>query len=114
MEKHHMPNQLEQLMDNIIAGNVNDIKLNKILDGMFINWNKDKPERHGLHLSDVKEPLKGVNQFCYRKHVLSASYKEVDIESGYISVSQLRVFLEGWYIHMKWQTLFKKSGKALE
>ncbi len=62
----------------------------------------------GVHASAL---LASDNDFCYREQILSfvAKPKSVKHDPGL-----LRIFLEGNYIHMKWQMLFTISGIAKE
>jgi hypothetical protein len=90
-----------------------DYELQKIGNKMFINWDSQKAHRYGLHLTDITAPFRGKGQFCYRQHVLGQNY--LPPESGsHLPSSTLAIFLEGWYVHMKWQKLFSLNGYAVE
>jgi hypothetical protein len=73
----------------------------------FFRINNDKrPDRSGLHASSIIAPD---TDFCYREHVLGFFYKR---NKTFIAPSTLRIFLNGWYVHIKWQDLFKSMGIA--
>lgn len=63
-------------------------------------------ERIGLHGSGV---IVSDSEWCLRKNILSFVYKQDIVQ---IPIGLQRVFLEGWYVHMKWQKLFEQSGIA--
>jgi hypothetical protein len=73
-------------------------------DRLFHEWNYNKQkDRHGLHASGILKP----DDFCYREHVLNHFYYPT---ASLTWTKLLRVFLEGWYVHQKWQDLFKMAG----
>lgn len=77
--------------------------LNKVLDAD----QKDREDRVGMHGSGV---IAADTEFCYRQQVLSFFFKgfEPPIPDGL-----KRIFINGWYVHIKWQTLFEKAGIAI-
>jgi hypothetical protein len=105
-------NDIEAILDAISQGRHTDVKLHKATDKMLILWNSKKPMRFGLHLSDITLPFEGKTQFCYRQHVLGKFY--LPAEERPMAPKALAIFLEGWYVHLKWQMLFKLSGNAVE
>ncbi|HTJ49413.1 MAG TPA: hypothetical protein VL443_08185 [Cyclobacteriaceae bacterium] len=111
-----MSTTIDQMMMAMQNGNTLDIRVNKLLDGTFVLWDKEKAERFGIHLSELTKgfKVKEKNQLCYRQHVFSKNYKPIQQHDTTTSVSTLRVFLEGWYVHLKWQRLFQSAGYAVE
>lgn len=74
---------------------------------MFVKWNESKSnDRTGLHASSI---IASDSDFCFREQILSFHYKKFAVP---ISPKMLGVFLNGWYVHIKWQTLFEKCGVA--
>lgn len=73
------------------------------LDNLFREWHDRQPPRTGLHASDV---LKDAESWCFREHVIR---EQVAGEAPLHEVSLLRIFLEGWYVHAKWQMLFQSD-----
>jgi len=76
-------------------------KLERLFDVEF-----DREDRIGLHASNI---LASEKDFCYRELVLSFYYKKNKTE---LPSNLKRIFLEGTYIHRKWQNLFVKAGIA--
>lgn len=109
-----MPNDISQMMRSMTLGFDNfDYQILKITNQMFIDWDKKKPPRYGWHVSELTGPFKGKGQVCLRQHVFLKNYEPM--QTTFIpSVGNLKTFLEGWYIHLKWQRLFKDSGRAVE
>ncbi len=62
----------------------------------------------GLHASGI---LASEKQFCYREQILNLNYPATSAEHN---DKLLRIFLQGQFVHLKWQTLFKMGGIALE
>ena len=62
----------------------------------------------GVHASAL---LASDKDFCYREQVLSLVVSPKSVNFG---SKLLRIFLEGTFIHMKWQMLFKLDGIAVE
>jgi len=108
-----MVSELEAIIDSIVAGNTVDVKLHQICDKMFVLNDEKKEKRFGLHLSELTAPFKGKTQMCFRQHVLGRHYEPVEHQRP-MPVKSLRIFLEGWYVHLKWQRLFRESGRAVE
>jgi hypothetical protein len=77
------------------------------LDRLFFAWDSRKQkDRTGLHASSIID----VDSFCFREHILRHHYKPKKSTSW---ARLLRIFLQGWYIHMKWQYLFEFGGISL-
>lgn len=77
------------------------------LDRLFHEWNSNKQkDRHGLHASGILKP----DDFCYREHILNHFYLSTPT---LVWTKLLRVFLEGWYVHKKWQDLFEAAEISL-
>lgn len=102
----------ELILDAIINDRDLDAQAHREINKMLILWNNNKPIRFGLHLSDICLPFKGKTQFCFRQHVLGKFY--LPAEERKQSPKALAIFLEGWYVHLKWQMLFKNAGRAVE
>lgn len=78
-------------------------------ESLFRRWSENLEERRGLHASAI---IQADDVFCYREQVLMlAGYKRDVIHA---SSKTLRIFLEGNYVHEKWQKLFTDAGIALE
>jgi len=85
-----------------IANEAIQVTFNKL----FQQWNVEKQkDRVGLHASGIIEPDE---TFCFREHVLRHYYKPIIVYGSWTRL--LRIFLEGWYIHKKWQYLFTMAG----
>lgn len=65
-------------------------------------------DRYGLHASAI---LVSDNEFCYREHVLSLLYKQIQGEN--IGINLKRIFEEGNFIGEKWQRLFIRGGLGI-
>lgn len=100
----YMSKLIEQQMRVILKGDKERLLIMREFDSFFIKWDESKPERFGLHASSALAPFKGVGQLCYREQVFSKYYQPKKIIP---SVVALRKFLEGWYVHLKWQRLFR-------
>jgi len=82
--------------------------INLTLNKLFYQWNiKKQKDRTGLHASGI---IVADENFCFREHVLRYFYKSTLVGSSWIRL--LRIFLQGWYIHKKWQYLFVMGGIA--
>lgn len=82
--------------------------INMTLDKLFQQWNvRKQKDRAGLHASGI---IVANENFCFREHVLRQFYKST--LAGNCWSRLLRIFLEGWYIHKKWQYLFTMGGIA--
>jgi len=101
---------VRMLMKSIRTGDTTDVRIKKIFDSTFIEWDDNKPERFGFHLSSLKSPFKGKTQLCYREQTLQSFYHAYPVVPP---ISTLRIYLEGWYIHLKWQKLFRESSKII-
>lgn len=103
---------LEQALDQMLSGNIENMQLQLVLDRMFEDWDAKKAnDRFGLHASGVLAPDQGRDRFCYRQQVLNKYFKPTPQK---MPVRALRIFLEGWYVHTKWQRLFRDAGVAIE
>jgi len=80
--------------------------ITKKFDDLFYIEAENRNERVGLHASAL---IVGDKEFCYREQVLSLFYKR-SVE--YINPFVKRIFLNGWSVHEKWQSLFEQGGIA--
>jgi hypothetical protein len=96
-----MSKKLNELLANPLEGLV-EAQLNR----MFVQWNSGKGIRAGIHTSSIIEPE---DKFCYREQILALFCKKNQVE---LPVKLLRIFLHGWSVHEKWQSLFQESGVA--
>lgn len=71
---------------------------------MFRKWDEAKEERTGLHASGI---IASDSDFCFREQILSFHYKRGQVR---LSPGLLAIFMNGWYVHIKWQTLFEQMG----
>ncbi len=82
--------------------------VNVILNRLFRQWDvKKQKDRTGLHASGI---IAAAETFCFREHVLRYFYKTIPASNPWQRL--LRIFLEGWYVHKKWQYLFKMGEIA--
>lgn len=91
------------LVRALIAKTSND-KITSTLDRLFAMEKGHHEERTGLHGSGM---IVSENDWCYREHILSYFYKKNETP---ISNGLRRIFLNGHYVHDKWQRLFKEAG----
>jgi len=78
-----------------------------VFNKLFQKWNVEKQkDREGLHASNIIEPDE---TFCFREHVLGYYYRAPLVNNN-SWIHLLRIFLEGWYVHKKWQYLFTVGG----
>jgi len=109
-----MPNEGDQLLNAMLSGDMFSMKLQKVLNQMFVDDAKQKAQndpREGLHASSILAPFTGVTRLCFREHVLNKFYLPIH---DLLAPDTLRTFLVGWYLHLMWQRLFKQSGYAVE
>src|SRR5579859_6945396 len=84
------------------------------LQDMFNIWDTSRPTRTGMpHASAILAPE---NEWCARRHVLSALYPEAAErpETKPWDSHTNAVFLNGWHLHEKYQQLFSKHGRVIE
>lgn len=94
-------------MRRVMTNSQNLVLLSKF-DEMFKRWNERKSgERTGLHGSGIIVP-KG--EFCYREQVMNINFRASNHRT--LPVNVLRIFLNGWHVHIKWQQLFVDEGVA--
>jgi len=86
-----------------------DLIIENRFNKLFEEWNQRKGYREGLHASTVLAPSDGNTRFCYREVVFGNFYRP---QESWVPVNVLRIFLEGWHVHEKWQKLFVDSGIA--
>src|SRR5260221_181777 len=98
-------------IDDMLAGKPDNILIEKEFNTFFQLWDKKKAERFGLHASTSLQPFKGVSQYCHREQTLNKYYVATGSTVG---IEALRRFYEGWYVHAKWQDLFRLCGVAVE
>ncbi len=67
--------------------------------------NEPDVERYGLHASAI---ITSDNEFCVRSQVLSLFFRQ--LQGQQFGVHQKRVFLNGDFVHEKWQRLFIRGG----
>lgn len=77
------------------------------LNNLLYVDDENREERVGMHGSGVAT---ATADFCYRQQVLSFYFKGKEQE---IPIKLKRIFLEGWYIHEKWQKIFMDAGVGL-
>lgn len=76
------------------------------MNALFKTDRGTREERTGMHGSSI---IASDTEFCYREQVLSFFYKGTEKD---VPPDLARIFLEGWSVHEKWQTLFQKAGIA--
>lgn len=82
-----------------------DIKRELIFLKSVMTRGQETQERKGLHASAI---LVSDEKFCYRQHVLSLFYRQLQGEQ--VKHNLKRIFEEGNAIHEKWQRLFIRGG----
>lgn len=99
----------KNLKDLILDNSMNprNLSIESKLNALFDTDRQNREDRVGMHGSGV---IASENEFCHRQQVLSFFFKGNEPE---IPDNLKRIFLEGWYIHTKWQTLFKQAGIAV-
>lgn len=103
---------MSSLRDRLVAMRVGGVAaeeatISAIFDRMFIAWNDAKGARMGIHASSVLND----KDFCYREQIFTLFHKP---KVSKLPVGLLRIFLEGWSVHQKWQDLLKVEGLATE
>lgn len=91
-------------LKELLQRSLMDAMVQNKLDDMVRKWAVSQGERQGLHASSI---IASDNEFCFREHVLSFFYVRNPVT---ISTATLRKWLNGWYVHMKWQMLFHVAG----
>jgi hypothetical protein len=84
------------------------------IEDMFNAWESAKALRTGApHASAILAPE---NEWCLRRHVLTALYPESveRVEQKPWTALQNAVFLNGWMLHEKYQRLFAEYGNVIE
>lgn len=84
------------------------------VEEMFNAWDLAKPLRTGMpHASAILAPE---NAYCLRSLVLAAHYPN-QVERPSLkpwTANQNQIFLNGWTLHEKYQTLFQRFGRVVE
>ena len=109
MKKATNKKQLNNLRDSILKndGNIKGMLVEQKLNKLFEQNKENREDRVGLHGSEVIKPDE---EFCYRKAVLSFYFKGKEVRHP---LNVQRIFLNGNYVHEKWQRLFKQTGVAV-
>lgn len=96
---------LRDMMEGARTGET--LVIESFLDKLMMAKDSSKEDRVGMHGSGI---IASDKDFCLRQQVLSFFFKGK--EPNY-PVGLLRIFANGWSVHEKWQTLFKKAGVAV-
>lgn len=98
----------KELKDAILNGinKTDTLLLEQKLNSLFDSDKQNREDRVGMHGSGI---IASDNDFCFRQQVLSFYYKANEVD---LPIALKRIFLEGWYIHAKWQKLFEQTGIA--
>jgi hypothetical protein len=75
---------------------------------LFQSWYDAQPDRTGIHVSSI---IVSPERFCLRQIVLMQHFPHAKIR---MHPPTIRIFLQGWVIHQKWQKLFSDVGIAVE
>lgn len=80
---------------------------------MYVRWGNSTPARTGIHASAILEKEKN---FCLRELVLLNLYGAQAEQGEWQTWDWKRgsVFENGWEIHRKWQTMFRKFGNVVQ
>lgn len=89
---------------NWFPANLEEEAINLKLQKLFEHWHKAQPARAGVHVSSL---IASDKAFCMRQIILMQFFPHQDIP---IYGRVLQIFLQGWVIHQKWQTLFQTVG----
>lgn len=96
-------------LKDVVLGNkkMEEVIIENHLNKLLYADDEVREDRVGMHGSGV---IASDEDFCYRQQVLSFHFKgkEAKVPEGL-----KRIFLNGWYVHEKWQKLFIKSGVAV-
>lgn len=100
-------------LSKLLKGETNEVKssqslvIESELNKLLLLDREVREDRVGMHGSGI---IASDSDFCYRQQVLSFYFKgfEPDISDGL-----RRIFLNGWYVHEKWQKLFEAAGIAI-
>lgn len=96
--------KLKEELGNNILESTEFIKIEHKMNDLFEKHYEKKGHRPGLHASSI---LKSDNDFCYRRELLNLHYQPLP---ELISIGLKRIFLNGEYVHQKWQNLFIEMG----
>lgn len=98
----------KELKDRLLGNvaNTESLLIENKLNALFDSDKQNREDRVGMHGSGI---IASENDFCFRQQVLSFYYKGNDVD---LPIALKRIFLEGWYIHSKWQQLFEQTGIA--
>lgn len=97
--------KLSEMLEGIKS--TESLAIESKLNSLLLLDREDREDRVGMHGSGI---IASDNEFCFRQQVLSFFFKGFEPP---ISDGLRRIFLNGWYVHDKWQTLFKKAGIAV-
>lgn len=99
-------NELKKMILDERTVSSSSLLIENKLNSLFDSDRQNREDRVGMHGSGV---IASDSDFCFRQQVLSFFFKGLD---PVIPIGLKRIFLEGWYIHTKWQTLFEQTGIA--
>lgn len=91
----------------------NPVKYYEAMTEIIGKVGKNAERRSGLHASALikdEGSSKTKTSFCYREQVMQFYF---DGEAERFGTGTRRIFLEGWNIHVKWQSLFTMMGYAV-
>jgi hypothetical protein len=77
------------------------------LNNLFYTDDENREDRVMLHGSGL---VASDSEWCYRQAILSFYYKGSEPK---IPIGLKRIFLNGWYVHEKWQKMFMQAGIAV-
>lgn len=97
--------KIKDVLDGVVTTEA--LLIENALNNLIKNYRSNSEDRIGMHGSGI---IASDNAFCYREQVLAFFYKGKEPNHP---VNLLRIFLEGWSVHQKWQMLFEKAGVSL-
>lgn len=100
--------EMQRLYESSATGLLQRTIVQDQLQDLFVKWQHSQPPRTGLHASSILSPGQS---YCHREQVLGFSEPR---EQPIHNPALLAVFLNGWNVHEKWQSLFKLGGIAVE
>lgn len=91
---------------------VKEALLHAYLESLFVRWGGSSAPRLTLHASSL---IVSDREWCEREYVLAASHsaeEAQEVREAY-GAHLNAIFFNGWWIHRKWQDLFKRFGRVV-
>lgn len=102
-----MVNDLKKALINSNIPKTESLVLESHLNKLFYLDDENRENRVGLHGSGLSA---SDSDWCYRQAVLSFYFQGNETP---VPIGLKKIFLNGWYVHEKWQKLFLQAGIAV-